>query len=78
MNKLFILVLSASLLACNNEGEGAGVIDSLEARKDTLIQNVDSTTRAKTDSLQQRGSELKQSFDSTIDARVDSVRESGN
>ena len=69
------LALVAVLAACNNEaGETADPIDSLEERKDTLLNNVDSTIDAQVDSLKERGEELKDQFDSTIEARKDSLK----
>ena len=52
---LFALLVAASITACNNEAGTTGdAVDSLEERKDTLLENVDSTTEAKIDSLKDR------------------------
>jgi len=69
------LALVAILAACNNEADkAADPIDSLEERKDTLLENVDSTIDAQVDSLKERGEALKDKFDSTIEARKDSLK----
>ena len=71
---LSILALGVALAACNNSSTTDEKVDSLDARKDTLIENVDSTVDAKVDSLKEKGSELKEKFDSSIEAKKDSVK----
>lgn len=69
------LVLGA-LTACNNSGDnGKDAIDSLEERKDTLMENVDSTAEAKIDSIKDRTENLKDKFDSSIEAKKDSIKQ---
>jgi hypothetical protein len=69
---LFIL---GFLAACNNEAGNAGdKVDSLNERKDTLLQNVDSTKDAKIDSIKNKSEELKDKFDSSIEAKKDSIK----
>lgn len=77
MKKLIsALTLVLFLAACNNDaGDTQDPIDSLEERKDTLIDNVDSTIDAQVDSLKERGEALKDKFDSTIEARKDSLKD---
>ncbi|MGN6164716.1 MAG: hypothetical protein ACTHOF_09265 [Flavisolibacter sp.] len=75
MKKFFsVLALGLALTACNNSSSTDEKVDSLNARKDTLINNIDSTVDAKVDSLKENGTELKEKFDSTIDAKKDSVK----
>lgn len=73
---IFAFLLTGLLAACNNEGgTTADPVDSLEERKDTLLENVDSTADAKIDSIQDRAEDLKQKFDSTYDQKIDSLKE---
>lgn len=73
---VFILAISSGLAACNsgNSNPTGDTVDSLNARKDTLTHNVDSTTDARVDSIKTEGKELKEKFDSSIDAKKDSVK----
>jgi hypothetical protein len=68
------LFLFAFLAACNNAGKNENKVDSLNERKDTLLNKVDSTKNAKIDSIKNRSEELKDKFDSSIDAKKDSVK----
>lgn len=71
----FLLILG-SLTACSNEaGNTESKVDSLEERKDTLLENVDSTANAKIDSIKNKSEELKDKFDSSIEAKKDSVKQ---
>ena len=75
MKKFFgVLTMGLILTACNNNSTTDQKVDSLNARKDTLVNNVDSTVDAKVDSLKEKGSELKEKFDSSIDAKKDSIK----
>jgi peptidoglycan hydrolase CwlO-like protein len=82
MKKFLILVaIAGSLSACNNSStSGSGTdstdkkLDSLEERKDTLVNNVDSTTDAKIDSLKDKAKNLKEKFDSSFKERKDSIK----
>jgi hypothetical protein len=74
MKKIFGFLLIAGLMtACNNDAENGDAADSIDARKDTLLENVDSAMQAKKDSIDQRAKELKESIDSTQEKRKDSV-----
>lgn len=77
MKKLFLIFCVAGVFAaCNNSAEKADdKMDSLEQRKDTLIENVDSATSAKIDSLKNRSEALKDHFDSSIEAKKDSIKQ---
>lgn len=69
------LLILGSLAACNNEaGTTENKVDSLNERKDTLLEKVDSTADAKIDSIKNRKEELKEKFDSSIEAKKDSVK----
>jgi hypothetical protein len=69
------LLILGFLAACNNEAGNAGdKVDSLNERKDTLLQNVDSTADAKIDSIKNKSEELKNKFDSSIEAKKDSIK----
>jgi uncharacterized coiled-coil DUF342 family protein len=69
------LLVFGSLAACNNESKSVeNKVDSLNERKDTLLENVDSTKNAKIDSINDRSKELKEKFDSSIEAKKDSVK----
>lgn len=77
MKNALIAVLFAGVLAsCNNSSNDATdqKIDSLNERKDTLIENVDSSMNQKIDSLKEKKEELKDRFDSSIDAKKDSIK----
>ncbi|HEX2608775.1 MAG TPA: hypothetical protein VHK91_15435 [Flavisolibacter sp.] len=76
MKKIFAsLFLMSALAACNNEsGTTENKVDSLEQRKDTLLDKIDSTKDAKIDSIEKRSDDLKDKFDSTIEAKKDSVK----
>jgi hypothetical protein len=77
MKKFFLICLTACFLtACNNstDDKTGDTIDSLKDRKDTLLDNVDSSINSKIDSLEKRKDELKDKFDSTIDKKIDSVK----
>ena len=71
---LFVFFAAVSFAACNNSSTVDEKIDSLDKRKDTLINNVDSSINQKIDSLKERKEELKDKFDSTIDAKKDSLK----
>jgi|GEM_PF-1841399 len=72
---LALFVILGFLTACNNEAGNAGdKVDSLEQRKDTLLDRVDSTKEAKIDSIENKTEQLKDKFDSTIEAKKDSVK----
>ena len=77
MKKLLASIMMVSLLAaCNNNGSNEGdKLDSLNERKDTLIENVDSTADAKIDSIKNQSEELKDKFDSSFEARKDSIKD---
>jgi hypothetical protein len=69
------LLILGALAACNNEAGNAGnKVDSLNERKDSLLENVDSTKDAKIDSLNNRSEELKDKFDSSIEVKKDSIK----
>jgi hypothetical protein len=68
------LLLIGALAACNNNaGTAEDKVDSLNERKDTLLEKVDSTADARIDSLKDWKKEQKEKFDSSIDARKDSI-----
>lgn len=68
------LLFIGTLAACNNNaGSAEDKVDSLNERKDTLTENVDSTAKAKIDSVKQWEKEQKEKFDSSIEAKKDSV-----
>jgi len=72
---LAIMLVAVGLTACNNNGNGTEEkVDLLNARKDTLTENVDSMAHAKIDSIKNRSEELKDKFDSSIDAKKDSIK----
>ena len=76
MKKMIVsLLILGSLAACNNEsGTSGDKVDSLNERKDTLLEKVDSTTEARVDSLKKNAEEKKEKFDSSIEAKKDSVK----
>jgi hypothetical protein len=75
MKKLFILIFAgATLGACNNNSEVKPVIDSIEQRKDTLLENIDSTKKAIIDSVEDWGKRQAEKVDSATKARKDSVK----
>jgi len=76
MKRILALVLvSGVLFACNNTAENTGdKVDSIEERKDTLLDKVDSTKDAKIDSIQNRAENLKEKIDSSAEARKDSLK----
>jgi peptidoglycan hydrolase CwlO-like protein len=76
MKKLLAaLLVLGTLAACNNESKSVeNKVDSLNERKDTLLEKVDSTADAKIDSIKDRSKELKEKFDSSIEKRKDSVK----
>jgi peptidoglycan hydrolase CwlO-like protein len=77
MKKALIAVLFTGVFAsCNNTSNDTTdqKIDSLNERKDTLIENVDSSINQKIDSLKEKKEELKDRFDSSIEAKKDSVK----
>jgi len=77
MKKIFLMLLVAGFIAsCNNSSDNAveNQLDSLDERKDTLLNRVDSAFDKKIDSLEQRKEELKDKFDSTIDKKKDSLK----
>lgn len=76
MRKIATLLLAAAFFAsCGNNAENTkDPVDSMEQRKDSLIDKVDSSINAKIDSLEERKDELKNKFDSTIDKRIDSAK----
>lgn len=76
MKKLLaFLLITGVLAACNNESKGVETkVDSLNQRKDTLLDHVDSTASAKIDSIKDRSKELKEKFDSSIEAKKDSIK----
>lgn len=77
MKKLLTACLLVSVLAsCNNDAKGNNdPVDSLEKRKDTLINKIDSTTEAKIDSLKDRAENMKDKFDASYEAKKDSVQQ---
>ena len=76
MKKIIVsLSLIGTLAACNNNaGTAEDKVDSLNERKDTLLEKVDSTADAKIDSLKEWKKEQTEKFDSSIEARKDSVK----
>ncbi|HEU4469586.1 MAG TPA: hypothetical protein VFR58_00760 [Flavisolibacter sp.] len=77
MKKTILVFFGAVLLlSCNNSSENPveDKLDSLEARKDTLLDNIDSTTEAQTELLKERREKLKDKFDSSIEAKKDSLK----
>lgn len=77
MKKTLLIVLFAgALVSCNNTSNDTTdqKIDSLNERKDTLMENVDSSINQKIDSLKEKKEELKDRFDSSIEAKKDSVK----
>jgi hypothetical protein len=76
MKKFFVPVaLVVSLAACQSGPDTTeNAADSLDKRKDTLIEKVDSTADAKIDSIKERSKDLKQNFDSSIEAKKDSLK----
>jgi hypothetical protein len=72
----FMLLAVAVFSSCNNSSDDTveNKIDSLNERKDTLLNNVDSAFDKKIDSLEKRKEELKDKFDSTIDKKKDSLK----
>ena len=77
MKKLFaFLFISGSLVACDNNGTTTeNPIDSIQERRDSLKDNVDSSLGNKIDSLEERKEELKEKFDSAAEKRIDSVKQ---
>jgi hypothetical protein len=77
MKKAVLIAMTAVMFACNNSANDKTdqAIDSLNDRKDTLLNNVDSSFDAKIDSLKDKKEELKDKFDSTIDAKKDSLKQ---
>jgi gas vesicle protein len=71
-----LFLFTTLLTACNNEAENNDPVDSLEARKDSLVQNVDSTADAKRDSISAWEERQKEKFDSTLQKRIDSTKNS--
>jgi len=72
---LALILILGSLTACNNEAGNTGdKVDSLEERKDTLLDRIDSTKDAKIDSIENKSDQLKDKYDSTIEAKKDSVK----
>ena len=72
---LFLVLALGFLSACNNEAATANdKADSIEERKDTLLNNVDSTKDGKIDSIENRADQLKDKIDSSADARKDSIK----
>jgi hypothetical protein len=68
-------LLLATLAACDNAGSNSkDPADSIESRKDTLMENVDSTAQAKRDSIARWEEEQKKKIDSTADKRIDSAK----
>jgi hypothetical protein len=76
MKKICVsLALALSLAACHSGPDTTeDTADSLEKRKDTLINKVDSTADAKIDSIRERSKDLKETFDSSIEAKKDSLK----
>ena len=72
---LATVLVFGTLVACNNEaGTSDNKVDSLNERKDTLLEKVDSTADAKIDSIKTKTEELKDKFDSSIEAKKDSLK----
>lgn len=76
MKKILSLgLIVLALASCNSASEEAkDVVDSLEQRKDTLVNNADSAMDKQIDSLKDRKDELVNKIDSTFDARKDSAK----
>jgi len=76
MKRVFsLLLVAAAFTACGNDGDGTkDPIDSTEQRKDTLIENIDSTAQAKKDSIEQWEKSMKEKVDSMTDKRIDSLK----
>jgi hypothetical protein len=75
MKQLFILIFAGALLgACNNNSEVKPVVDSIEQRKDTLLENIDSTKKAVIDSVENWSEKQAERVDSAAKARKDSVK----
>ncbi|MBA2746016.1 MAG: hypothetical protein H0U44_07325 [Flavisolibacter sp.] len=68
----FIMVLS--LVACNNQDQASSTVDSIDQRKDTLLDNIDSTAQAQIDSLKKWSEKQAAKVDSATEARKDSVK----
>ena len=77
MKKVLLMLLVVGVFtSCNNSSDNAieNQLDSLDERKDTLLNRVDSTIDTKIDSLEERRDQLKDKFDSTIDKKKDSLK----
>jgi len=75
--KKFILLfaLIGALASCNNNGETTEEkVDSIEERKDTLLDKVDSTKDAKIDSIENWSEKQEEKIDSAAKARKDSAK----
>ena len=75
MKKIFSLLAITFLLSCNNSSDGGDALDSLEKRKDTLLENIDSASEAAVDSVKESFEKRKENFDSAFEARKDSLKE---
>ena len=75
MKKILSLFALTILLSCNNSSDGNDPLDSLEKRKDTLIDNIDSARKASVDSVNESFEKRKENFDSAFEARKDSLEE---
>jgi hypothetical protein len=72
---LLLFSLFGTLMACNNSSENTDdKVDSIENRKDTLMENVDSVEKAKVDSIKQWKENQEEKIDSATEARKDSLK----
>jgi hypothetical protein len=72
---ILLFALVGALVSCNNSSETAEEkADSIEERKDTLLDKVDSTADAKIDSVKQWSEKQEEKIDSAAKARKDSVK----
>jgi hypothetical protein len=75
MKKILSLMAIITFLSCNNSSDGNDALDSLEKRKDTLLENIDSASDAAVDSVKESFEKRKENFDSAFEARKDSLEE---
>ena len=72
---ILLFALIGALASCNNSTETAEEkVDSIEGRKDTLLDKVDSTKDAKIDSIEQWSEKQQEKIDSAAKARKDSAK----
>lgn len=70
-----LILITLMVTACNNANEAESEeVDSLQERKNELLETIDSSYSEKIDSLKEKRADLKKTFDSAYSKAIDSVK----